>query len=86
MEENTNETYGDYDNQEYQQEEPQGTWIQCFDEETGYPYVYNDVTGETKWIDATTSDELLVTLWQKFYDDNGDAFYYNPVGLIFYLP
>ena len=56
-----------------------GTWIQCFDEETGYPYLYNDVTGETKWVDAETSNDLVVTLWQKFYDDNGDEFYYNPV-------
>ena len=56
-----------------------GTWIQCFDEETGYPYVYNDVTGETKWVDADASKDLVVTLWQKFYDDNGDEFYYNPV-------
>lgn len=57
----------------------EGTWIQCFDEESGYPYVYNNVTGETKWIDAESSNDLMVTLWQKFYDDSGDAFYYNPV-------
>lgn len=56
-----------------------GTWIQCFDEESGYPYLYNSETGETKWVDADTSNDLLVTLWQKFYDDNGDEFYYNPV-------
>lgn len=56
-----------------------GTWIQCFDEESGYPYVYNNITGETKWIDAESSNDLMVTLWQKFYDDSGDAFYYNPV-------
>ena len=56
-----------------------GTWIQCFDEESGYPYIYNNITGETKWIDAESSNDLMVTLWQKFYDDSGDAFYYNPV-------
>ena len=76
--------YAEY--QEYQEHDDvdpsakaAGTWIQCFDEETGYPYLYNDVTGETKWVDAETSNDLVVTLWQKFYDDNGDEFYYNPV-------
>jgi hypothetical protein len=57
----------------------QGTWIQCFDEESGFPYLYNDLTGETKWVDAATSNDILITLWQRFYDDNGDVFYYNPV-------
>lgn len=61
------------------EESPEGTWIQCFDEESGYPYIYNNATGETKWIDAESSNDLLVTLWQKFYDDSGDPFYYNPV-------
>lgn len=60
----------------------QGNWIQCFDEETGCPYVYNDVTGETKWVDPAASEDILITLWQKFYDDNGDVFYYNPVSSV----
>lgn len=58
-----------------------GNWIQCFDEDSGCPYLYNDLTGETKWVDASSSNEILITLWQKFYDDNGDEFFYNPVCL-----
>lgn len=71
---------GYYDEGEYTAPQTEGgTWIQCYDEESGYPYLYNSETGETKWVDAETSNDLLVTLWQKFYDDNGDEFYYNPV-------
>jgi hypothetical protein len=61
------------------QQSQEGVWIQCYDEESGYPYIFNNVTGETKWVDVDSSQGLLITLWQKFYDDNGDEFYYNPV-------
>lgn len=81
MEDGAENGYGDQA-LDYETNEVQGTWIQCYDEETGYPYVYNDVTGETKWIDPSESNDLVVTLWQKFFDDNGDEFYYNPVSIV----
>jgi hypothetical protein len=55
------------------------SWLQCVDEESGFPYLYNNITGETKWVDVEESENLMVTLWQTFYDDEGDQFYYNPV-------
>jgi hypothetical protein len=48
-------------------------WVQYYDEESGNPYFYNEVTGESRWI------ELAVCNWDKFYDDDGNEFYYNKV-------
>ena len=25
-------------------------WIQCIDEESGFPYLYNNATGESRWL------------------------------------
>lgn len=58
-----------------------GDWVQCYDEESGYPYVYNTVTGETKWIDADTTNNLMVTIWEKYYDEQGYEYYYDPVSI-----
>lgn len=41
------------------------SWIQYFDEETGAPYLYNEDTGESRWI---IPDEQYDTYSQQQYD------------------
>lgn len=57
-------------------------WLQCIDEESGYPYLYNQHTGESKWVEVDEGDQhqqLLVTVWEKYYDNDGYEYFYNPV-------
>jgi hypothetical protein len=54
-------------------------WIQCFDDESGWPYIYNQATGEMRWVDPETTDQLTAVLWEVYYDENGNIFYYNQV-------
>ena len=55
------------------------TWIQCYDEESGWPYVYNEVTGEVKWVEPESTEQLMAELWEVCYDEAGNQFYYNSV-------
>lgn len=57
----------------------EGSWIQCYDEESGWPYVYNAATGEMKWVEPESTEQLLADLWDVYYDEDGNVFYYNPV-------
>jgi hypothetical protein len=55
-------------------------WTQYFDEDYGVPYWYNETTGESKW----TEDYIVDVpgdsrIWERHYDDEGNAFYYNNV-------
>jgi hypothetical protein len=56
-----------------------GTWIQCYDEESGWPYVYNEATGEVRWVEPDSADQLMADLWDVCYDEQGNEFYYNQV-------
>lgn len=58
---------------------PAEVWVQCFDEESGWPYVYNEVTGEVKWVEPESTDQLMAELWEVCYDEDGNQFYYNSV-------
>lgn len=55
------------------------TWIQCYDEESGWPYVFNEATGEVKWVEPESTEQLMAELWEVCYDEDGNQFYYNPV-------
>ena len=46
-------------------------WVQYIDEDTGNPYLYNEATGESRWI------EVEECKWDKYYDDDGNEFYYH---------
>ena len=59
--------------------ESEGVWVQCFDEESGWPYVYNEITGEVKWVEPESTDQFLAELWDVCYDQDGNEFYYNAV-------
>ena len=61
------------------------TWIQCYDEESGWPYVYNEVTGEVKWVEPESTEQLMAELWEVCYDEAGNQFYYNSVTIFFLL-
>ena len=54
-------------------------WVQYYDEETGCPYLFNHALGEAKWIDVEASNDLMVTLWERYYDENGYQYFYNQV-------
>lgn len=54
-------------------------WVQCYDEESGWPYVYNEATGEVKWVEPESTEQLLAVLWEVCYDEDGNEFYYNQV-------
>ena len=56
-----------------------GNWIQCYDDESGWPYVYNEHTGEVKWVEPESTEQLLAVLWEVCYDQDGNQFYYNQV-------
>ena len=58
------------------------TWIQCYDEESGWPYVYNEATGEVKWVEPESTEQLMAELWEVCYDEDGNQFYYNPVSFV----
>jgi hypothetical protein len=57
-------------------------WVQCYDEESGWPYVYNAATGEVKWVEPESTEQLLAVLWEVCYDENGNEFYYNAVSCL----
>lgn len=97
-------------------------WVQYMDDETGYLYWYNTVTGESRWLTEDemqqqtennqtyeqeafqngetieVADELqqpeqnvqptemvtevLTGPWEKYYDDDGNPFYYNKVSRV----
>lgn len=54
-------------------------WVQCYDEESGWPYVYNEATGEMKWVEPESTEQLLAVMWEICYDEDGNEFYYNQV-------
>lgn len=60
-------------------------WLHYVDDETGYPYMYNTITGEAQWlseeqyIEQTAPIVLEESPWEKHYDDAGNEFYYNKV-------
>ena len=58
---------------------PAEVWIQCYDEESGWPYVYNEATGEVKWVEPESTEQLMAELWEVCYDEDGNQFYYNSV-------
>lgn len=76
VEERVNDEAYDYVNGEVDRD-----WVQYFDEDTGYPYLYNEITGEAKWIDPETFnvEDLQINIWEKYFDDDGNPFYYNRV-------
>ena len=55
-------------------------WQQYVDETTGLPYLYNTVTGESRWLEEkgeyTTS---ILNAWETYQDEEGNEFYYNTV-------
>lgn len=53
-------------------------WEEYIDEETGYAFEYNTMTGETRWKQFDDS-------WQAFYDHDGNLYYYNSVSIKFSL-
>jgi hypothetical protein len=57
-------------------------WVQCYDEESGWPYVYNAATGEVKWVEPESTEQLLAVLWEVCYDESGNEFYYNAVSCL----
>lgn len=61
---------------------PAETWIQCYDEESGWPYVYNEATGEVKWVEPESTEQLMAELWEVCYDEDGNQFYYNSVSVL----
>lgn len=54
-------------------------WVQCYDEESGWPYVYNEATGEVKWVEPESTEQLMAVMWDICYDEDGNEFYYNQV-------
>ncbi len=73
---NNGEDYGTLNADDSLLENNQGdTWVQYMDEETGNPYLFNEATGEARWIDMTAP----VSNWEKYYDDDGNEYYYNKV-------
>lgn len=84
-------------NQPYEQLEPQHDqdgWVQYIDDESGYPYWYNEITGEARWAsqeiqqaadesagapETLVIPETVMGPWEKYYDDEGNPFYYNRV-------
>jgi hypothetical protein len=58
------------------------SWIEYIDEVSGHPYLYNEVTGESKWITETVptkeSNEGYYR-WESHFDENGYLFFYNKV-------
>lgn len=60
-------------------------WVEYVDEVTGVPYLYNNATGESQWIEPTlpisTSKDL--DEWETHYDEDGNEFYFNNV-LVWY--
>lgn len=49
-----------------QRERDRDTWVTMIDEASGDPYLYNDVTGETKWPDGSPSPHLKKQLSYGF--------------------
>jgi hypothetical protein len=58
-------------------------WTQYIDDESGVPYWYNEVSGEARWIEDN-SDPTQIEIqgvWEKYYDDDGNPFYFNSVSM-----
>jgi hypothetical protein len=56
-------------------------WIHNIDDSTGQAYMYNEFTGETKWVQQ--EEEYYYNEWTTLYDDDGNIFYYNSVSVFF---
>ena len=56
-------------------------WQQYTDEASGLPYLYNTVTGESRWIEEgiVENTESILNAWETYQDDDGNEFYYNTV-------
>jgi hypothetical protein len=61
-------------------------WVEYIDEATGAPYLFNNVTGESRWVELGENEdeqegyyEEQQSPWQAYYDDDGNLFYYNQV-------
>lgn len=63
----------------------ENNWVHYIDDETGYPYMYNSVTGEARWLSEGEYQDFepaVITIespWETLYDDNGNIYYYNKV-------
>lgn len=49
-----------------------GNWISAIDEETGHTYLYNDVTGESKWPSPPNTPAPQTGRSRKEYDEQDD--------------
>jgi hypothetical protein len=65
-------------------------WLHYVDDATGCPYRYNTVTGEAEWLtqedykvqnDQVATVEISNSPWERYYDDDGNPYYYNKVSL-----
>lgn len=60
-------------------------WVHYIDDESGYPYMYNTVTGEARWLTESEyqgNEPAVVEIespWETMYDNDGNIYYYNKV-------
>lgn len=66
-----NQYYANLENNDESLLDNNENWVQYIDEDTGNPYLYNEATGESRWI------EVEECKWDKYYDDDGNEFYYH---------
>ncbi len=65
--------------------EDEKNWVHYIDDETGFPYMYNTVTGEARWLTEAEYQEnepAIVEIespWETLYDNDGNIYYYNKV-------
>lgn len=60
-------------------------WVHYIDDESGFPYMYNTVTGEARWLTEAEyqgNEPAIVEIespWETLYDNDGNIYYYNKV-------
>ena len=61
-------------------------WQQYTDEGTGLPYLYNSMTGESRWVEEerAVDTESILNAWETYQDERGNEFYYNKVYVDYY--
>ena len=63
--------------------EDEKNWVHYIDDETGFPYMYNTVTGEARWLTEAEyqgNEPAIVEIespWETLYDNDGNIYYYN---------